>query len=63
MEEGVVLRRGSLVLAPSEEKITVVLVPPSVPILHQQGRQWIWKRRRGGGGWTLEAAELLKVRR
>jgi hypothetical protein len=28
MEEGVVLRRGSLVLAPSEEKITVVLVPP-----------------------------------
>jgi hypothetical protein len=37
MEEGVVLRRGSLVLAPSEEKSTVVLVPPpSVPILHQQ---------------------------
>jgi hypothetical protein len=35
MEEGVVLRRGSLVLAPSEEKSTVVLVPPSVPILHQ----------------------------
>jgi hypothetical protein len=29
MEEGVVLRRGSLVLAPSEEKSTVVLVPPS----------------------------------
>jgi hypothetical protein len=28
MEEGVVLRRGSLVLAPSEEKSTVVLVPP-----------------------------------
>jgi hypothetical protein len=35
MEEGVVLRRDSLVLAPSEEKSTVVLVPPSVPILHQ----------------------------
>jgi hypothetical protein len=29
MEEGVVLRRGSLVLAPSEEESTVVLVPPS----------------------------------
>jgi hypothetical protein len=28
MEEGVVLRKGSLVLAPSEEKSTVVLVPP-----------------------------------
>jgi hypothetical protein len=28
MEEGVALRRGSLVLAPSEEKSTVVLVPP-----------------------------------
>jgi hypothetical protein len=28
-----------------------------------EGRQWIWKRSRGGGGWTLEAAELLKVRR
>jgi uncharacterized membrane protein len=28
VEEGVVLRRGSLVLAPSEEKSTVVLVPP-----------------------------------
>jgi hypothetical protein len=28
MEEGVVLRRDSLVLAPSEEKSTVVLVPP-----------------------------------
>jgi hypothetical protein len=28
MEEGVVLRRGSLVLAPSDEKSTVVLVPP-----------------------------------
>jgi hypothetical protein len=28
MGEGVVLRRGSLVLAPSEEKSTVVLVPP-----------------------------------
>jgi hypothetical protein len=27
MEEGVVLRRGSLVLAPSEEKSTVMLVP------------------------------------
>jgi hypothetical protein len=37
MEEGVVLRRGSLVLAPSEEKSTVVMVPPpSVPNLHQQ---------------------------
>jgi hypothetical protein len=28
MEEGVVLRRGSLVLAPSEEMSTVVLEPP-----------------------------------
>jgi hypothetical protein len=28
VEEGVVLRRGSLVLAPSEEKSTVVLEPP-----------------------------------
>jgi hypothetical protein len=38
MEEGVVLRRGSLVLAPSEEKSTVVIgAPPSVPNLHQQG--------------------------
>jgi hypothetical protein len=36
MEEGVVLQRGSLALAPSEEKSTVVLVPPlSVPNLHQ----------------------------
>jgi hypothetical protein len=31
-EEGIVLRRGPLVLCPSEEKITVVFVPPSVPI-------------------------------
>jgi hypothetical protein len=43
MEEGVVLRRGSLVLAPSEEKITVVLVPPFgtnfTPTLRNPGHQ------------------------
>jgi hypothetical protein len=33
MEEGVVLRRGSLVPAPSEEKSAVVLVPP--PLRYQ----------------------------
>jgi hypothetical protein len=36
-EEDVIPRRGSLVLAPSEEMSTVVLVPPpSVPVLRQQ---------------------------
>jgi hypothetical protein len=32
VEEGVILRRGSLVLAPSEEKSTVVSKTPSVSI-------------------------------
>jgi hypothetical protein len=37
VEEGVILRRGSLVLAPSEEKSTVVSKTPSVSIYTNTG--------------------------
>jgi uncharacterized membrane protein len=43
VEEGVVLRRGSLVLAPSEEKSTVVLVPLRYQIYTNSLAPTSWK--------------------